>query len=469
MPSCPYMPMPTCAFCSMGTSLAPSPTASVMVSSRLRTMDTTAHFCMGVTRQHTTEMQRLVRRYSSPVASREGRRCSSDTPSITSANAVSSPFSTAAMHSRTALMAASSVKQSCTFTTVMSVVIRLHASLMLMAVSILSPVRTHTFTPACSSDAMASGTPSCSLSSIADTPSTVSPCSTSSASAACASCRPWICSAAASHRANHSWKAPGSSSRYATYSTRRPSTAKSRACCSASCTCGCAGSKRGTTTASAPLHSSSSRPSGVRTTTDIRLRSLVNSSTHSSSCASVSPCTRTCSTPSSRRRNSNPLSAATPTSALSSGEVDEYTRFPPRSSASTVWHSANTRKNMRQRSPCPPVISSAATSRSSRMVSSTKSSWRPYPALPLRFACRPYTVPPMEHSRNTMRFCVSVPVLSEKTCCTMPSSSLRLEVRASMGRSVGAWYMSRSYWKNLAWMTRVNSALMYRDSGTTLS
>ena len=36
------------------------------------------------------------------------------------------------------------------------------------------------------------------------------------------------------------------------------------------------------------------------------------------------------------------------------------------------------------------------------------------------------------------------PVLSDRMVCTMPSSSLRLDVRADGGVSVSAWYMRRS-------------------------
>lgn len=39
----------------------------------------------------------------------------------------------------------------------------------------------------------------------------------------------------------------------------------------------------------------------------------------------------------------------------------------------------------------------------------------------------------MEHLLKTMMFCVRVPVLSEKTYSTWPSSSLSVVVRASAG------------------------------------
>lgn len=40
------------------------------------------------------------------------------------------------------------------------------------------------------------------------------------------------------------------------------------------------------------------------------------------------------------------------------------------------------------------------------------------------------------------------PVLSDRMVCTMPSSSLRLDVRADGGVSVSAWYMRRSLFMN---------------------
>ena len=61
---------------------------------------------------------------------------------------------------------------------------------MLMAVSCLSPVMTQTLMPASSRVATASGTPSCSLSSMAVTPTRRRPASTSPATAASASSRP---------------------------------------------------------------------------------------------------------------------------------------------------------------------------------------------------------------------------------------------------------------------------------------
>ena len=49
-----------------------------------------------------------------------------------------------------------------------------------------------------------------------------------------------------------------------------------------------------------------------------------------------------------------------------------------------------------------------------------------------------YLMPAMEHCLNSISFRVSVPVLSEKMYLICPSSSLRFEVRAMAGVSVGA-------------------------------
>ena len=48
----------------------------------------------------------------------------------------------------------------------------------------------------------------------------------------------------------------------------------------------------------------------------------------------------------------------------------------------------------------------------------------------------------------------------------MPSSSLRLLVRARIGVSVSSWYICRSLFKNtIAWHTLTNSSETYREMG----
>mmetsp|Transcript_38163 Transcript_38163/g.105332 ORF Transcript_38163/g.105332 Transcript_38163/m.105332 type:complete len:218 (+) Transcript_38163:70-723(+) len=51
-----------------------------------------------------------------------------------------------------------------------------------------------------------------------------------------------------------------------------------------------------------------------------------------------------------------------------------------------------------------------------------------------------------------MMFCVSVPVLSEKTCEMRPSSSVRNMQRTFIGVSVSSWYMLSDCCMNHAWM-----------------
>jgi len=50
----------------------------------------------------------------------------------------------------------------------------------------------------------------------------------------------------------------------------------------------------------------------------------------------------------------------------------------------------------------------------------------------------------MLHLKNSITLRVSVPVLSDSTVVTIPSSSLRLLVRATAGVSLASSYISRS-------------------------
>jgi len=56
-----------------------------------------------------------------------------------------------------------------------------------------------------------------------------------------------------------------------------------------------------------------------------------------------------------------------------------------------------------------------------------------------------YARPPTEQLWKSIKFSVSVPVLSENTYCTWPSSSFSELVRAPAKVPVGAWYISASY------------------------
>ena len=72
----------------------------------------------------------------------------------------------------------------------------------------------------------------------------------------------------------------------------------------------------------------------------------------------------------------------------------------------------------------------------------------------------------MEHLKYSMLLQVRVPVLSESTVWTMPSSSLRLLVRARNGVSVSSWYICLSLFRNtIAWHTLTNSRETYREMG----
>ena len=50
----------------------------------------------------------------------------------------------------------------------------------------------------------------------------------------------------------------------------------------------------------------------------------------------------------------------------------------------------------------------------------------------------------MDALKNSITLRVRVPVLSVRTVLTMPSSSLRLDVRATAGVSLSGWYIARS-------------------------
>jgi hypothetical protein len=157
-----------------------------------------------------------------------------------------------------------------------------------------------------------------------------------------------------------------------------------------------------------------------------------------------------------RSTNSKPKCCAAATSADSSGDDAESLRSPSTVSLTTVWHSARWRKKSRHcASPPARAASSSGPSKltswnspplSPPLVSSTAlcgacpsrlSRARPISVVPL-----PYATPAMAHLRNCITFCVSVPVLSEKTCDTTPSSSLSSVERTFIGVSLSGSYMS---------------------------
>mmetsp|Transcript_431 Transcript_431/g.1598 ORF Transcript_431/g.1598 Transcript_431/m.1598 type:complete len:212 (+) Transcript_431:1466-2101(+) len=101
---------------------------------------------------------------------------------------------------------------------------------MLIAVSILSPVSTQSFTPASARSAMQEGTPSCSLSSMAVAPTTRSFCSTCAAASACRSSLLVTETLASCHSFAHLSYSEEVISRFANTSVRRPSAAKTSRC-----------------------------------------------------------------------------------------------------------------------------------------------------------------------------------------------------------------------------------------------
>ena len=194
------MPTPTSAVWIMLTSFAPSPIARQIASVWLFTQCTICAFCSGVTCAHTTESTSDTSSMNS-AACRLTATCV-DCPLTTSAMpSWSSPRSAAARY-RCASATACCISASpslpfppspsrSVFTTMRCAFSRTsrHDLLMLMAVSCLSPVIIHTWMPARSRLWIASGTPSCSLSSTAVHPSSVMPVSISSNSARTAASR----------------------------------------------------------------------------------------------------------------------------------------------------------------------------------------------------------------------------------------------------------------------------------------
>mmetsp|Transcript_36314 Transcript_36314/g.89463 ORF Transcript_36314/g.89463 Transcript_36314/m.89463 type:complete len:244 (+) Transcript_36314:869-1600(+) len=240
MPSWPLMPTPMCAAWIMPTSLAPSPMASVMRPLSL-TSPVTSAFCRGDTRQHTTDVHPLPSdrkmRARSGSSAKDSERPSMTSPTSMSAVSATSHFAlpssscffTLARPSRSNSSRVISRSLSCftrslmlTTTSSMSSRRRLHAWPMLMAVSCLSPVSTHTAMPARISCSMHCGTPSCSLSSMAVAPSRMSSFSMISAVASIFSSRFSSDCAAAVYVLFHSAYCASLSSRLARHSVRSP-------------------------------------------------------------------------------------------------------------------------------------------------------------------------------------------------------------------------------------------------------
>mmetsp|Transcript_16349 Transcript_16349/g.55526 ORF Transcript_16349/g.55526 Transcript_16349/m.55526 type:complete len:248 (+) Transcript_16349:292-1035(+) len=235
----------------------------------------------------------------------------------------------------------------------------------------------------------------------------------------------------------------------------------------------CRGASLGSMMLSAPLLRSLTLPSGLRTSTLMRLRSDVKSSVSSTSTRSSTfpGCPAGASLvavwrmakASWRSWKLWPKYAAAQTRASSSGEAAESLIRPSTLSGMTVWHSASVRKKVSMSSACaspaPPLrswsmrgswketcskLSSLAILSASRSSADGALPSSSSAAFPISVEPLPYSTPPTEHLRKSMTLHVSVPVLSLKMCEICPSSSLSVMVRTIMGVSEASWYMSRS-------------------------
>mmetsp|Transcript_7573 Transcript_7573/g.22358 ORF Transcript_7573/g.22358 Transcript_7573/m.22358 type:complete len:341 (-) Transcript_7573:1575-2597(-) len=215
---------------------------------------------------------------------------------------------------------------------------------MLIAVSCLSPVIIQTRMPPSIRVSIASGTPSCSLSSMAVTPSSSICTSSCSAAAAMRASRSSSEEAACSYFRCHASHSPASSTLVAMTRVRRPFTEKACrfSCVSASSFSSVPARSRGSITASEPLHSSLMVPSGERATTDMRARSELNSNSTSTSCVTRCPWKLMVIWERVRPMNSKPSCRAPSTSATSSGLGPWYLKSPSPvlSCPSTIklWH-----------------------------------------------------------------------------------------------------------------------------------
>mmetsp|Transcript_14793 Transcript_14793/g.21543 ORF Transcript_14793/g.21543 Transcript_14793/m.21543 type:complete len:211 (+) Transcript_14793:1785-2417(+) len=160
---------------------------------------------------------------------------------------------------------------------------------MFSAVSRLSPVRTQMRMPAIANVAIVSGTPICSLSSMAVAPTNWRSFSISSAASISLSSRPVSACWAARWSSSHSRQSSSRSCRCASTRVRKPSFANPFSASLSSSTCTESSLSRSTITLSAPLINNMILPSGVRQTRDMRLRVLLNLLMLSTSYVSLLP------------------------------------------------------------------------------------------------------------------------------------------------------------------------------------
>mmetsp|Transcript_89807 Transcript_89807/g.192566 ORF Transcript_89807/g.192566 Transcript_89807/m.192566 type:complete len:316 (-) Transcript_89807:591-1538(-) len=259
----------------MGTSLAPSPTASVITElSRSLMICTSARFCCGARRQQTQDKLIKASLCSNALASSEAKtdctRLPSRTRAVPPAGVLFLRLSRFCCKHRTA----SSVDvQPTKYTISMSGLIRLQERAISTAVSVLSPVSTHMRMPMAFSMAIACGTPSWSRSSIALMPQNFKECSSSAAHTAILCSRSSTPSdLAASNLVRQSSKNLWSSSFQAITKVRSPSLAYESMHCKEDSPIA-PPSQREPMTLSAPFVMQRIRPSKCSHTTVMRFRS----------------------------------------------------------------------------------------------------------------------------------------------------------------------------------------------------
>ena len=458
----------------MPTSFAPSPMASRMSFERRFTSSTTSAFWSGETRQHTTARHCAASGRNKSASASSCSTCCRLCPSTTSANSSagarsSARWASAVSRLRCSASPVSAGAASLTTSTLIDSEMSRQEYPMLIAVSCRSPVSTQTLIPAVCSVAIVSGTPSWSRSSIAVAPSSSRSRSTSSAARSSASTRPCTLVAAASYRCAQTRYSSSASSRFAMHSVRRPSPAYVSSAATVASRHACCAPSRGSSTVSAPLQKSVIRPSGRRTTVDMRFRAEVNSHTCSTSYSCGAPCTSMYTERGLRAVKLYPSACAPATSAASSGEEAWNVTRPSRVSGITVWHTASSVRNSSQAapsaSPPPSTVGSCAQVRSplTRRPCASRSSG----AASSRAASRNET-PPIAASRNCITFRVRVPVLSLKMWSTWPSSSTRLDRRHCAGVSLASSYISRSELISSAWLNLTNSIVTISEIGIRL-
>mmetsp|Transcript_9554 Transcript_9554/g.24922 ORF Transcript_9554/g.24922 Transcript_9554/m.24922 type:complete len:245 (-) Transcript_9554:1857-2591(-) len=241
----------------IGTSLAPSPMLSVMgcgLTPR-RTMVTIWRFWSGETRHATTALHMRANLSMSAVMPASSMIVSRALPVTMRARcSVSWPIRSWCLvrHPASCCLTSASVSP-LMYSSVISSRSNWHANPMFSAVSCLSPVSTQILTPALARVAMASGTPTWSLSSMAVAPTTTMSLSTSSAALSSAPSLSSSAVVAALCTASHAAHSSSESSFFPSTSVRSPSVAYFPSCSSIGLMTACPGARRSHMTLSAPL------------------------------------------------------------------------------------------------------------------------------------------------------------------------------------------------------------------------